>query len=136
MRMAPADGDGVLGRYLVGEDQRSHRRADTLGEQEVLDRERHAVKWAEPLARHHRRLGPPGGVSRLVRGHGDERVHGRLEGVDPLEHGVDHRDGGELLRADLLGEGQRVDLGDPHGARRVARPCRTAPRGAVLGEDP
>ena len=64
-----------------------------LGEQQILDRERHAVERAERSARHQRRLGPAGGVPGLVRGHRDEGVHGRLERLDPTEHGVDHRDG-------------------------------------------
>ena len=107
----PADGHRVLGRHLVGEDQRAHRRPDALGEQQILDRERHAVERAEQVppaitAASARRAA----VARLVRGHGDERVHRRLERLDPREHGVDHRDGRDLLGADLPGEGQRIGL--------------------------
>jgi hypothetical protein len=89
----PAHGHRVLGRHLVGKDQRAHRGADALGEQQVLDRERHPVEGAEVSARHHRRLGPARGFPGLVRGHGDEGVDGRLERLDPPENGVDQRDG-------------------------------------------
>jgi ribosomal protein L25 (general stress protein Ctc) len=51
------------------------------------------VEGAERPARHQRRLGTAGGFPGLVRGHGDEGVHGRLKRLDPLENGVDHRDG-------------------------------------------
>ena len=59
-------------------------------------------------------------VPRLVRGHGDERVHRRLEGLDPTEHRVHRLDGRDLLGADLAGEGQRV------GPMNVARRHRGA----------
>ena len=80
----PADGDRVLARHLVGEDARAHRRPHAPGEQQILDRERHAVERAERLARHHRRLGAAGRLTRLLGGHGDERVHPGLQGLDAL----------------------------------------------------
>jgi hypothetical protein len=88
-----ADGHRVLGRYLVGEDQRAHRGPDALGEQQILDRKRDAVQRADIPACHQRRLRPAGPVPGLVCGHGDEGVHGRLERFDAPQHSVDHRDG-------------------------------------------
>jgi hypothetical protein len=115
----PADRHRVLGRHLVGEDHRAHRRPEPLGEQQILDRERHTVERADRSARHQRRLGPAGAFPGLVRGHRDEGVHDRLERLDPPENGVDDLDGRDGLRADLPGEGQRIGL--EHGHASVPR---------------
>ena len=106
----PSHGHRVLGGHLVGEDERAHRRADAPGEHEVLHGERHAVERPQRVAPHHRGLGAPRGVARLVRRHRDERVDGGLERLDAREHRVHHRDGRHLLGADQAGEGQRVDV--------------------------
>jgi hypothetical protein len=119
----PSHGHRVLGGHLGGIDQRPHRRADPLGEHEVLHGEGHAVERPEPFTTHHRGLGAPRGVARLVRRHRDERVDGGLKRLDAREHRIHHRDGRHLLGTDQAGEGQRVDV--DHG--RCLRVILTSP---------
>src|SRR5881396_3828069 len=111
-----AEDDGrVLRGDMIAVERRAERRAEALGEDEVLHGERHAVERPEPRpARHQSALGLTRGAARPLGVHGHVGVQ-VLEVLDPRQHGLDDLDGGDLL----LSDGGR-EVGRAHPAERVA----------------
>src|SRR5438093_14461 len=76
-------------------------------EDQVLDRDRNAVQRAERLALHDRDFGVARRGARLIGGEETERVHARIDRLDPREHGGHHLDRRDLLLPDARREVER-----------------------------
>ena len=80
------DGGCVLGGHVVGELRGATGRADALGLDGVLDRDRQTVERPEHVAAEHGDLvGRVGGGARPLDVEGDDRVHVAVEALDAVE---------------------------------------------------
>jgi hypothetical protein len=69
-------------RHMVSQDARPGRRADSLGCEEILDRDRDAVQGAAIVTRQDLTLGLSRLVPRLLGQQSDERVEGVVQGIN------------------------------------------------------
>ena len=115
--------------------QRAHaaegRDPARLEVEQVLDRHRHAMERAQRIALHHRALGLPGRLARIVEAVIDEGGDARIAGLDPRDGGVDHLDRRKLARADAQGQVGQAGVGELVGQRHgISLPPRRPARAA------
>ena len=92
-RLEALDHRRIFGRHVVAVKRRTERCANSLRDDEVLHRERHAVQWPEARALPTERpLGGLGVTPRGVGRDGDVGVDPRVDLFDPGEHGAQRMD--------------------------------------------
>jgi len=113
-RLQPRHDRRVLGRHVVTIERRAERRAHALGDDEILDREWHAVQRPQRhAALAQRALGRPRVAPRLIGGQRHVGVEMRIEPVDPGQdriHDLDRRDLAPSDQRGQLGGGQPAEV--------------------------
>jgi hypothetical protein len=81
--LQPLDRGRILGRHKMLQQPGAGRMPHPAHPIGVLDRNRNAMKRAQRIARHHRMLGPAGGLPCALRMERDECVEARVQAIDP-----------------------------------------------------
>ena len=119
----------VLGRHHLRVDRRPPRRAHPGGRQQVLVRHRQPVQQPYRTRAQHVRVELVGAAPGRVVVAGHQRVEHRVDGVGPVEAGVEQLSGRQLPAPEQAGErhgGQQAEIVD-HGRSVRLRPAPPAP---------